>query len=216
MSALKELHFYPGVKRLIFMQHGKAVFTGEAWGGPAHTIPDPRGGMPQNPTTPGRYIIYGEEAYFTRSWAWSRIRWGTRLQDKRSDVWYEIKPGTWASLQKDTGIARKEVVDANLAYYGNNGVPDKWIFNDFGPIAIRYFKDLNRNGRFDQGKETLMGDMFHTTPPNEGEYARGVPLDMKESHGCVHLKPPERDKLRKLGAFDRGTPLIIHSYKDHP
>jgi hypothetical protein len=215
MSASKELHFYPGVKRLLFKQGGKVVFTGEAWGGPRTTIPDPRG-MDADPTTPGRYIIYGEEAYFSRTWPLSRIRWGTRLQDKRSDVWYEVNPGTWASLEKDFKITRAYVIARNQEYYGKAEVPDKWIFNDFGPIAIRYFKDLNGNGKFDKGKETLMGEMLHTTPENEGQYKRGRPFIMRESHGCIHLKPPERDTLRKLGAFDPGTPFIVHTYTEKP
>jgi len=50
------------------------------------------------------------------------------------------------------------------------------LFNDFGPVAVRYFRDDNHNRRLD-GKEYLSGEMFHTTPDNEAQAARGQPTD---------------------------------------
>lgn len=167
----KELHFYPGQKLLLLLRAGKVVLRSEAWGGPSARVQDAT--MDATPTTPGRYLIYREEAYITRTWPWSSIRWGTKLQDKLSDVWYQLNVNTWASLQKDKGISRQDVIDQNFRLYGQKRVPDSWVFNDFGPIAIRYFVDRNGNGRFDQGKETLMGEMFHTTPDNEAQSRRG-------------------------------------------
>jgi hypothetical protein len=208
----KELHFYPGQKLLLLLSSGKVVLRSEAWGGPSARVHDAN--MDATPTTPGRYLIYREESYITRTWPWSSIRWGTKLQDKLSDVWYQLNVNTWASLLKDKGISRQQVIDQNFRLYGQKRVPDSWVFNDFGPIAIRYFVDRNGNGRFDQGKETLMGEMFHTTPDNEAQSRRGQPLVMTESHGCIHLKPPDRDLLKKEGAFEYGTPFIVHDYSE--
>lgn len=208
----KELHFYPGQKLLLLMRDGKVVLRSEAWGGPAARVQSEN--MDATPTTPGRYLIYREEAYITRTWVWSSIRWGTKLQDKLTDVWYQLNVNTWASLKKDKGISRQDVIDQNFRLYGQKRVPDSWVFNDFGPIAIRYFVDRNGNGRFDQDKETLMGEMFHTTPDNEAQVKRGQPLVMTESHGCIHMKPPERDLLKKAGAFEYGTPFIVHAYSE--
>lgn len=52
--------------------------------------------------------------------------------------------------------------------------------------------------------------MFHTTPANEAEWAQGLPITMSESHGCIHLKPPDLGALRSSGAFAWGTTLVIH------
>ena len=92
-------------------------------------------------------------------------------------------------------------------------MPRTWVFNDFGPEAIRYFKDLNHNGKLD-GKEQLKGEMFHTAPDNEAQQAQGKPIVMGESHGCIHLRPVERDQLKAKGAFELGRALIIHTYKE--
>lgn len=207
-----ELHFYPGQKLLLFLRDGKVTLRAEAWGGPAARVHDST--MDATPTTAGRYVIHGEEAYRTPTWPLSSIRWGTKLQDKLSDVWYQLNVNTWASLKKDKGITRDRLVQMYFELYGERRVPDTWVFNDFGPIAIRYFRDLNGNGRFDSGKETLMGEMFHTTPDNEAQHARKQPIQMAQSHGCIHLRPPERDTLRRAGAFTPGTPFIVHAYNE--
>lgn len=212
MPGARELHFYPGQKLVVFLEGKKVLMQAEAWGGPATRTKDDT--MDAIPTTPGKYIIYGEEAYITRTWVWSSIRWGTKLQDKLSDVWYEVKPNVWASLKKDKNISRAEVISQYETLYGEKRVPATWVFNDFGPIAIRYFKDLNGNGKFDKDKERLMGEMFHTTPDNEAQYKRAEPIEMAESHGCIHLKPPERDTLMRSGAFQYGTPFIVHKYDE--
>jgi hypothetical protein len=212
MSETKVLDFYPGEKRLVFLVKEHVVVDIEAWGGPEHTVHSPM--MNMRPTTPGHYIIHSVGPYRTNTWPLSKIRWGTRLRDTSFDVLFEENPGRWSSVQKKTGLSRAQVIDSYFRLYGEYRVPDRWMFNDFGPLAIRYFRDLNRNRKLDKN-EHLMGEMFHTTPDNEAQFARGQSIMMVESHGCIHLKPLDRDKLRNLGAFDRGTPLIIHTYKEH-
>jgi hypothetical protein len=56
--------------------------------------------------------------------------------------------------------------------------------------------------------------MFHTTPNNEASTDRDDPVILGGSHGCIHVKPLDRDKLHQAGAFNRGTDLIIYSYED--
>lgn len=80
-------------------------------------------------------------------------------------------------------------------------------------MAIRWFKDLNGNGVLD-GKEALSGQMFHTTPDNEAQTANGEKVILAPSHGCIHLKPADRDRLSALGAFKPGTKFIVHRYDE--
>ena len=92
-------------------------------------------------------------------------------------------------------------------------IPDRWVFNDFGPWAVRYFRDTNRDGRLDAG-ERLSGEMIHTTPEDEAANAKGERVSLGPSHGCIHVSPRGRDKLMAAGAFERGTPLVVHTYTE--
>lgn len=213
-----ELHFYPGQKLLVALSlhakqqikiHGKF----EAWGGPPSMGSDPR--MAEEPTWPGEYTIDTAYAYRTPSWKLSTIKWGTALKDKpsKNDVWYQIKNNVWASIKNDHGISRKDIISLHHDLYQTRTVPRVWIFNDFGPVAIRWFKDTNKNKRVD-GKEKLSGQMFHTTPTNEAQNTRNLPVVLTQSHGCIHLIPKDRDTLFAMGAFNKGRRFVVHQYNE--
>ncbi|MGI2178415.1 hypothetical protein [Shewanella frigidimarina] len=97
--------------------------------------------------------------------------------------------------------------------YGKAIVPESWVFNDFRPIAIRWFKDLNGNKLLDS-IESLSGQIFHTTSDNEAETTLGSPVHLRLSHGCIHLKPNDRNRLFAIGAFKRGTSFTVHQYHE--
>lgn len=85
-----------------------------------------------------------------------------------SDPWRPVEPTIpLATL----GVVRDEFHDmwgGNRRYDRNgDGIPDVWVLNDFGPIAINYFRDPNRNRKLDAGEKTR-GEMIHTMPENEG------------------------------------------------
>lgn len=61
---------------------------------------------------------------------------------------------------------------------------------------------------------SLSGKMFHTTPENEAQHARGLPVQMVPSHGCIHLKPVDRDIITAYGAFKPKTIFIVHEYSE--
>lgn len=208
-----ELHFYPGKHLLFVLSEKKVIGRYEAWGGPAAVIQDAT--MSPEPTWPGNYIIHKSEAYQTPTWLYSKIKWGTRLMDKPkiNDVWYQLPSGAWGSIGKDLGVTRSDLIDEYYKLYNLREIPKTWALNDFGPIAIRWFKDLNGNKKLD-GKETLSGQMFHTTPPNEAQEKRGLPVVLEVSHGCIHLKPSDRDKLILQGAFKPGTDFTVHKYDE--
>lgn len=207
------LEFFPGQHLLVVMDGGKVIARYEAWGGPSTIGTDPR--MPEEPTTAGMYVIDQAHPYRTPTWPMSSLKWGTPLRDMptKNDVWYQVAGGEWASVSKDHGISRAEILELNQALYGLSRVPVRWVFNDFGPLAIRWFKDLNGNRLLD-GAERLSGQIFHTTPENEAEHALGKPILLGPSHGCTHLKPPDRDKLFHQGAFKPKTLFVVHRYHE--
>ncbi|MES1164286.1 MAG: L,D-transpeptidase, partial [Verrucomicrobiota bacterium] len=98
----------------------------------------------------------------------------------------------------------------NRRYDGDgDGIPDVWVFNDFGPVAINYFRDPNRNRRRDEG-ETIMGEMIHTTPQDEGLTDQGKAVTLSPSHGCIHVRPADLARLLGRGAVRVGELLVVH------
>ncbi len=207
-----EIHFYPGQHLLIVRNKRAVVGRFEAWGGPASIVLHGKE-MREEPTWPGRYVIEKAEAYRTPTWGWAKIKWGTRLKDAKKDVMYQLPSGVWGSVLKDYNFTRDQIINRNKALYAIETVPATWIFNEFGPIAIRWFKDVNGNKILD-GKERLSGQMFHTTPYDEMRHAKKLPVRLTASHGCIHLKPAERDRLFAIGAFKPKTDFIIHAYHE--
>jgi hypothetical protein len=216
-SLSKELHFFPGQKTLIWLVDGKVEAKAEAWGGEAPVSGVDYGIMKPRRTTPGKYVIFSSAPYRTNTWPLSKIKWGTRLKvqlDKSGVERVVYETGTLAHTWKVLeGISKDQLVSMYFQLYGKKMMPDAWVFNDFGPVSVRYFKDKNRNKKLDKG-ELLSGEMIHTTPINEAQTATSQPVGLEPSHGCIHVKPIDRDRFAKTGAFKQGTDFIIHDYKD--
>jgi L,D-transpeptidase-like protein len=212
-----EIHFYPGARKMaVFtVRSGQqvALFVIPAVGGPPTAGTDER--MPEEPTKAGRFVIGKPHAYRTPTWLFSQIPWGTKLRDMRAknDVWFQQRNGAWASIKENYKIARDEIMQEAYRLYGRLQVPNSWVFNDFGPIAIRYFEDKNNNRKLD-GQETLSGQMIHTTSDDEAATALGLDFELGDSHGCVHIRPEDRIRLMSAGVFKVGAPFVVHSYSD--
>lgn len=131
----------------------------------------------------------------------------------KGDVWYELRNKNWGSIKADYGISRTQIIEEYYRLYGELKIPEVWVFNDFGPIAIRYFEDKNNNRRLD-GNEKLSGEMIHTTPDDEAATRGGRAFTLSESHGCVHIRPADRLRLTGAGVFEIGTPFVVHSYSE--
>jgi hypothetical protein len=101
--------------------------------------------------------------------------------------------------------------------YKRDYFPATWVFSDFGPVAIRYYKDVNKNRRLD-GKERLSGEMILTTAENEAESQQWNEdkrrVQLFESHGCIHIRPAAMRVFREAGAFEQGMTLVIHQYRE--
>lgn len=208
-----ELHFFPGQNLLAIKKNNVFVARYDAWGGPSSMGSDPR--MAEEPTWPGTYVIHGTQTYITPTWPMSKIKWGTALLDQPqlNDVYYRLPSTKWGSVKNDIGIDRKTIVKLYFDYYGKMRVPSVWVFNDFGPIAIRWFKDTNGNKILDKN-ERLSGQMFHTTPQNEAEVSLGKPVQLTPSHGCIHLNPRDRDVIMNMGGFKPKTTFVVRKYNE--
>ncbi|MDD1619926.1 MAG: hypothetical protein LUQ11_00480 [Methylococcaceae bacterium] len=212
----QELHFYPGARQLIWLVNDEVKVKAEAWGGESPIPGFTYSVMPPRQTTPGKYVIHSYAPYRTKTWIWSTIAWGTRISvsfDKGEEkVFYETGQLSqpWKPVE---GITKAQIESNHLALYGTYKVPETWVFNDFGAMSVRYFKDLNNNKKLDKG-ETLSGEMIHTTPGDEARTARSMEVSLQSSHGCIHVKPNDRDRFYRAGAFTKGNDFIIHGYAE--
>lgn len=235
----EELHFYPGSKIMVYLEGNKVKAIAEAWGGPATKQarrPDEK--MAAGPTTAGEFVIDGLETYRTDSWQMSKIAWGTPIRGSRTDtrkLEYLSPSGKWrpstimvtdevvvhlpngeTKMKKISRLLKTtDVLWLNKFLRGSDDFPDTWLFSDFGPVAVRYYYDKNKNRRRD-ANERLSGEMIHTTSINEGQsyQSNGREVYLFDSHGCIHIKPIDRQKFLDAGAFRKGTTLIIHSYDE--
>lgn len=126
--------------------------------------------------------------------------------------------GRWRRVDAEIPhITVDDIIESFYSLYGadrkydrdGDGIPDEWVFNDFDPIAINYFRDPNRNRKLDAG-ERIMGEMIHTTQEDEAQTDRKLPVVMTSSHGCIHLRPADLSRFLRMGAFKVGTLLFVH------
>jgi hypothetical protein len=175
---------------------------------------DAGGGHHADPTKPGVHKLGGREKVRTSFWAASQLAQGTPLREVskagKPAVEYRGDDGRWhdtKSLAKPisrddilafvTGL-RKQLSDpAALALVPDGVVPSTWIFNDFGDHAYRIL-----------GTDELV----HTSPAEEIEYRAGIHEQLGWSHGCLHLRPSDRDRLEKLNLLKGGVTLKVHAY----
>jgi hypothetical protein len=214
----KSLHFYPGEKQLLWVVGGDVEIRAEAWGGenPKPNEVDPV--MKPRRTTAGTFIIHTYAPYRTKTWAWSNVRWGTPIKPGPNNtvLYLNLATRVWTTMKDRHGneFTQDEVLKAHWGNYGKTAFPTTWQLNDFGPFSIRYFKDKNHDGKLD-GDEHLSGEMIHTSPENEGQALQGDDkVKLKSSHGCIHVKPRDREFFKQAGAFKRGTKFVIHRYEE--
>lgn len=181
-------------------------------------------GHPKSQTTPGRFIIHSiaKHVSYGKYAAWSGVAWGTPVR-RSGDItevrihgrWTKLTSvnNEWAKAAKDQKALTESIQKYYTDMYQTNAFPDKWVFNDFGHITVKYFRDLNQNGKKD-GNERVLGDFIHTTPYDEALTVMKKPIELAESHGCIHVRPHEIDILIKVGYLKRGNVIEVHPYSD--
>lgn len=226
---------------------------GSVWsaaGGPSTAFPAAK----VTPTRAGRFIIASIGQHLSeKRWRYSTIPWGAPLRLNKQNFielqvggrWQPLYtfPG-WEAYSKDplkgfnelsgyylsmlAGLNEDFGRQPNTPFPSNWDLvlPTTWVFNDFGPTAVKYFIDYNHNRKLDrvarpgQRKEEILSDFLHTTPPDELAYklAQQIPNQYKvqllESHGCVHMDPAAMRQLVDRGVLRVGAQLEIHPYSE--
>ena len=192
-----------------------------ARGGPEKSIKPPGERYTRTPTTPGRYVIAFIAPFLSHRYRyWSGITWGTKMRLEKNVVQVFLN-GKWINLSKansDRAGMSEDAIKKEVEEYYNktlklSGFPDKWVFGDFGHTTIQYFKDLNNDFMLN-GKEHIMGDMIHTTPPDEAATFLDRHFDLAQSHGCVHVRPNDIDIMIHAGFAGKGQVVEVHDYSE--
>lgn len=189
--------------------------SSEVMGGDGHAMTSTRA---------GRYVVGAIEKHvsYGKYKAMSGIAWGTEMRVvndvimiKKGAAWIKLTDvnSEWAKYKTNQKGVTDFIKSEYHRYYQKYMVPDRWVFNDFGHVSVKYFTDLNNNWKRD-GKESFLGDFFHTTPGDEARSARKLPVTLSESHGCVHVKPLDIDTLIGNGYIKVGHTIEVHPYNE--
>ncbi|MET4084065.1 hypothetical protein ABIB40_004039 [Pedobacter sp. UYP30] len=197
----------------------------DAHGGPS-TIQKGSDGNDMTPTTAGRFVIQSiaKHVSYGRYAFWSGVAWGTPMMTK-DGVTLIKKGNAWTKLSSVNKIfgAYKDneskltmllMFEYQTLYnIPRNLSPRFWVFNDFGHVSVKYFKDTNHDWKMD-GKEHILGDFIHTTPGDEASTSKKQNFNLVESHGCIHVKPTEIDTMIGNGYIAKGLTIEVHPYND--
>lgn len=207
------------------------------------------------PTETGRFVIYSIGPHVNGArWRNSAVPWGTPIRLNQQGYvevqlhqqwqllhklpgWrerYGANPvGARVQLKKDYRSMMEqlkpkyELGKADHWPAGwDGGLPKTWVLNDFGQVAVKYFRDYNGNSRLDADgragspKEEILGDFMHTTPASEVALIldkmlvseRGIVLSV--SHGCIHMAPDFMQKWVAQGVLKVGATLEVHPYSE--
>lgn len=155
------------------------------------------------PSTPGEYTLAQGKPHRTDAWYNSQIRWGAEIREHDHEIEFR-DPGerTWKiATGKRSDLATPMERDDFLE---GGAVVTEWKKNEFGPISW----NLRR-----KGKKTAM--YVHTTEDDEKDTVNNLDPTLACSHGCLHVKPAQRDLMMQSGYFQKGVKLTIKKYPAH-
>lgn len=220
------LVFYPGerlttsaIVGTIYVVGGKGErFAGA--GGPEKRTRD--GNHHVTPTPAGTYTLGPKIHHTTKGWPMSVIPFGANLRinpDGEAEytdngMYWRLATGPGGSVTKayqaslrarhiafDKQTTIREVREVFIHPFTGALRTNTYLLNDFG----RWSWNLRRNG-----KPTVF--YIHTTPLDERNTLSGHAVDLENSHGCVHIKPNERDSMIAAGYLQEGVTFEVRRY----
>src|SRR6185312_1437440 len=225
MSKRPFLVVYPGESRNSFGQAVGHIYVDDGperfdvAGGPATARPIADiGGHTATRTPAGRYVLDHAERHTTLGWPKSVLPWGARLREVHEVVQYEVG-GRWIDASGPSGTVTRAYLifsaksrqpmsplvasrHARQMFYDDDGnLAARWEGNDFGKWSWNLKLGRHRTVFF-----------IHTTPLDEAMGSGD--LELRQSHGCLHIKPKDRDIMVLKGYLREGTTVIVKRYED--
>jgi hypothetical protein len=200
-APFRHLNAPEGVGRLYVKVNGHLIAKYDARGGPPRQIKD-FGGHTADPTQGSFTVGAQQNGFTTQSWPNSRIPWGAKV--RKAQAGYEVSPkGATQWQPAPPGVVDDYIFQSLPKSDGADASADVrwWNQNDFGAIAFRL-----------QGSP---GFYLHTTPETEEQAALGEEVQLRHSHGCVHLDPTQRDEMIARGYLQQGVKFVCKKYEAH-
>jgi hypothetical protein len=216
---------YPGESRNrlgqvvghIYVNDGPERF--DVAGGPPTSRPiADEGGHKATRTPAGQYVLDRAEHHTTFNWPNSVVPWGARIREVDLVVQYQLD-GKWVDASGPKG----RVTRAFLLFYTRSRTPisegtasryaRQLFYDDSGKLMTRWLRNDFGNWSWNLRRGVLRTVFYlHTTPDDE---ATPDPIvDLIQSHGCLHIKPRDRNVMMSKGYLKEGTVVIVKPYED--
>jgi hypothetical protein len=225
-ARLPRLVIYPGERTTaagvtlgtLYVLNGEGESYEVAGGPPPGKGWKDQGGHRAGITTPGKYVLGQAEHHVSENWPSSVVPWGAAIRDTSGIIEYQIG-NVWKEATGPHGSVTKAYVRwyhksnqpisveeaskmARGTFFQNHRLVTTYLYNDFG----KWSWNLKRAGH-----RTVF--YIHTTPPGEFAYEHtGIPYQLEQSHGCIHIRPADRDNMKDRGYLGAGTEVEIMRY----
>jgi hypothetical protein len=200
----------------IYVKPGNDVF--EVAGGPVGGGASEMGGHTVDATPTGTYVLDHAEHHVTSNWPSSVVPWGAPIRERDEVVEYQVG-GRWVAASGPKGSVTAAIIlwrhrsgghvtvpiagrlARELFYDADGHLVGEWKANDFG----RWSWNLKRKG-------VRTPYFIHTTPPDERATEMNQPFELSASHGCLHIRPRDRDRMIERGYLRAGTEVEVARY----
>jgi hypothetical protein len=196
----------------------------EAAGGPPKGSND-RGGHTKEPTPKGHYTLGRRAHVIALSWPRSSIPFGATFRVHNGECEYQddSHKGGWHVVTGPHGVFTLAWINFQMRDKQKVDVKDvtEKVRNAFiDPVtkAPRFSEwRLNDFGRWGWNLRTRHGGTpyyVHTTPEDEAATEAHKAFFLLNSHGCVHIRPGDRDEMMRLGYLKEGVEFEVRSYDE--
>jgi hypothetical protein len=219
-------HTY-GFGTIYVMQGGSILADYPARGGPKETFIG-RDRHTHSAIPPRTYVLGKAVQYTTRNWPNSSIPWGAKIQRAANgEIQFDLGSGwkyatgsptapmTEACRRLFVRMNRKQPNSAEAATLNEEAkeyfdvdpdhptetLVDVWHRNDFGAWAVSLQRDGVKTGFF-----------IHTTPEDEITTLNKGTVNLSPSHGCIHMRPADRNEAKEKRYFKAGATLKVFGF----
>jgi hypothetical protein len=176
------------------------------------------GGHSAGATPAGLYVLGHKEHHTTLNWPNSVVPFNARVRDNGGVIEYQLDRGwrrasgpdgavthAWlrwyARSHEPCSVAHASQLAHDMFFF-NGELIDPWILNDFGKSSW----NMTRHGR-------RTPYYLHTTPRDE--LTQDKPVELQQSHGCLHIRPRDRDQMEARGYLHAGVQIEVMPYHLH-
>jgi predicted heme/steroid binding protein len=192
--------------------------TYEVAGGPSGKPGNDVGGHTAGQTPSGLFVLGSAEHHNSKNWPSSVVPWGAKIRERDEIVQYELGHA-WRAASGPHGDVTAALIlfahrsgrhlnrdvagrQAREMFYDRAGaLMSEWKWNDFGKWSWNLMRDGHRTVYY-----------IHTTPDDEEASDADLTFELQQSHGCLHIRPKDRQKMMDAKLLRAGVVVEIRPY----